>query len=114
VGDPGVGKTAIAEGLARKIVPVKHPSLPIPTDLIRSDMGALLAATRSAATSRAPQGRRDRLESPKDAVLFIDGSTVHRCGQLPVGAWIVHLLKLRCRGQAAEQWGLRLTRIPPP
>ena len=46
VGDPGVGKTAIAEGLARKIVDEEVPEV-LETAIIYSlDMGALLAGTR--------------------------------------------------------------------
>src|SRR5205823_5470848 len=43
VGDPGVGKTAIAEGLARKIVEGNVPEVLLPAVIYSLDMGALLA-----------------------------------------------------------------------
>ena len=46
VGDPGVGKTAIAEGLARKIVNKEIPKVLINTTIFSLDMGALLAGTK--------------------------------------------------------------------
>ncbi|MFP4451523.1 MAG: Clp protease N-terminal domain-containing protein, partial [Rhodosalinus sp.] len=46
VGDPGVGKTAIAEGLARKIVKGETPEVLKNTSIYALDMGALLAGTR--------------------------------------------------------------------
>ena len=46
VGDPGVGKTAIAEGLARKIVEGDVPEVLMPAVIYSLDMGALLAGTR--------------------------------------------------------------------
>jgi len=42
VGDPGVGKTAIAEGLARKIVQGETPEVLSQTTIYSLDMGALL------------------------------------------------------------------------
>ena len=46
VGDPGVGKTAIAEGLARKIVEGEVPDVLGDATIFALDMGALLAGTR--------------------------------------------------------------------
>src|SRR5215469_16429427 len=46
VGDPGVGKTAIAEGLARKIIEGDVPEVLKPAVIYSLDMGALLAGTR--------------------------------------------------------------------
>jgi ATP-dependent Clp protease ATP-binding subunit ClpA len=46
VGDPGVGKTAIAEGLARKIVNKQVPEILADATIFSLDMGALLAGTR--------------------------------------------------------------------
>ncbi len=46
VGDPGVGKTAIAEGLARKIVNEEVPKVLLDATIFALDMGALLAGTR--------------------------------------------------------------------
>lgn len=46
VGDPGVGKTAIAEGLARKIVEGDVPEVLLDATIFALDMGSLLAGTR--------------------------------------------------------------------
>src|SRR5476649_36450 len=46
VGDPGVGKTAIAEGLARKIVEGDVPEVLTNAVIYSLDMGSLLAGTR--------------------------------------------------------------------
>lgn len=46
VGDPGVGKTAIAEGLAKKIVDGDVPEVLKDSVIYSLDMGALLAGTR--------------------------------------------------------------------
>ena len=46
VGDPGVGKTAIAEGLARKVISDQTPDILKGSTIFSLDMGALLAGTR--------------------------------------------------------------------
>ncbi len=46
VGDPGVGKTAVAEGLARRIVRGEVPEVLSDATIFQLDMGALLAGTR--------------------------------------------------------------------
>jgi ATP-dependent Clp protease ATP-binding subunit ClpA len=46
VGDPGVGKTAIAEGLAKRIVDGDVPEVLKDATIFSLDMGALLAGTR--------------------------------------------------------------------
>ena len=46
VGDPGVGKTAIAEGLAKRIVEGDVPEVLLKSTIFALDMGALLAGTR--------------------------------------------------------------------
>jgi len=73
VGDPGVGKTAIAEGLARKIVEGEVPEVLIDAVIYSLDMGALLAGTRYRGDfeERLKQVVNE-LEKMPDAVLFID------------------------------------------
>ena len=73
VGDPGVGKTAIAEGLARKIVEGDVPEVLLPAVIYSLDMGALLAGTRYRGDfeERLKQVVAE-LEKLPHAVLFID------------------------------------------
>ncbi|MQQ09479.1 ATP-dependent Clp protease ATP-binding subunit ClpA [Epibacterium sp. SM1979] len=73
VGDPGVGKTAIAEGLARKIVQGEVPSVLSGTTIYSLDMGALLAGTRYRGDfEERLKAVVTELEDHPDAVLFID------------------------------------------
>ncbi|HEX7711613.1 MAG TPA: ATP-dependent Clp protease ATP-binding subunit ClpA [Sphingomonadaceae bacterium] len=73
VGDPGVGKTAIAEGLARKIVEGDVPEVLAEAVIYSLDMGALLAGTRYRGDfeERLKQVVSE-LEKLPHAVLFID------------------------------------------
>src|SRR5688572_3635852 len=73
VGDPGVGKTAIAEGLARKIVEGDVPDVLQDAVIYSLDMGALLAGTRYRGDfeERLKQVVSE-LEKLPEAVLFID------------------------------------------
>jgi len=73
VGDPGVGKTAIAEGLARKIVEGDVPEVLLPAIIYSLDMGALLAGTRYRGDfeERLKQVVNE-LEKLPHAILFID------------------------------------------
>jgi ATP-dependent Clp protease ATP-binding subunit ClpA len=73
VGDPGVGKTAIAEGLARKIIRGEVPEVLRGCTIYSLDMGSLIAGTRY----RGDFEERlktvvKELESLKGAILFID------------------------------------------
>ncbi|MCW2276232.1 ATP-dependent Clp protease ATP-binding subunit ClpA [Rhodoblastus acidophilus] len=73
VGDPGVGKTAIAEGLARKIVKGETPEVLHGATVYALDMGALLAGTRYRGDfeERLKQVMKE-IEQHKKAILFID------------------------------------------
>ena len=73
VGDPGVGKTAIAEGLARKIIEGAVPEVLLPAVIYSLDMGALLAGTRYRGDfeERLKQVVSE-LEALPHAILFID------------------------------------------
>ncbi|MEL6361351.1 MAG: ATP-dependent Clp protease ATP-binding subunit ClpA [Pseudomonadota bacterium] len=108
VGDPGVGKTAIAEGLARKIVDEDVPEVLAESTIYSLDMGALLAGTRYRGDfeERIKQVLKE-LEEHEDAVLFIDEiHTVIGAGATSGGAMDAsNLLKpalqsgaLRCMG----------------
>src|SRR3546814_5861170 len=73
VGDPGVGKTAIAEGLARKIVEGDVPEVLLPAVIYSLDMGALLAGTRYHGDfEERLKAVVNELEKMPHAVLFID------------------------------------------
>ena len=73
VGDPGVGKTAIAEGLARKIVEGDVPEVLLEAVIYSLDMGSLLAGTRYRGDfeERLKQVVSE-LEKMPHAILFID------------------------------------------
>ncbi|MEJ1120691.1 ATP-dependent Clp protease ATP-binding subunit ClpA [Phyllobacterium sp. CCNWLW109] len=73
VGDPGVGKTAIAEGLAKRIVEKKVPSVLQDATVFSLDMGTLLAGTRYRGDfeERLKQVIKELEEFP-GAILFID------------------------------------------
>ncbi|TCT39265.1 ATP-dependent Clp protease ATP-binding subunit ClpA [Martelella mediterranea] len=73
VGDPGVGKTAIAEGLAKRIVEGKVPEALMDATIFSLDMGTLLAGTRYRGDfeERLKQVVKE-LEEYEGAVLFID------------------------------------------
>lgn len=73
VGDPGVGKTAIAEGLARKIVEEDVPEVLTGATIYSLDMGALLAGTRYRGDfEERLKAVVKELEQHDNAVLFID------------------------------------------
>jgi len=108
VGDPGVGKTAIAEGLARKIINHQVPEVLAGATIFSLDMGALLAGTRYRGDfeERVKQVVKE-LENHPDAILFIDEiHTVIGAGATSGGAMDAsNLLKpalasgtLRCMG----------------
>jgi ATP-dependent Clp protease ATP-binding subunit ClpA len=108
VGDPGVGKTAIAEGLAKQIVDGDVPDVLSGSTIFALDMGALLAGTRYRGDfeERLKAVIRE-LEDHPDAILFIDEiHTVIGAGATTGGAMDAsNLLKpalqsgtLRCMG----------------
>ncbi|MDO5621349.1 MAG: ATP-dependent Clp protease ATP-binding subunit ClpA [Paracoccus sp. (in: a-proteobacteria)] len=108
VGDPGVGKTAIAEGLAKKIVEGQTPDVLKGATIFSLDMGALLAGTRYRGDfEERLKAVVKELEKHPDAILFIDEiHTVIGAGATSGGAMDASNLlkpalaggKLRCMG----------------
>ncbi|WP_166416753.1 ATP-dependent Clp protease ATP-binding subunit ClpA [Cochlodiniinecator piscidefendens] len=108
VGDPGVGKTAIAEGLAYKITRGETPEILAETTIYSLDMGALLAGTRYRGDfEERLKAVMTEMENHDDAVLFIDEiHTVIGAGATSGGAMDASNLlkpalqggKLRCMG----------------
>src|SRR5487761_877943 len=73
VGDPGVGKTAIAEGLARRIVQREVPEVLQNATIYGLDMGSLLAGTRYRGDfEERLKAVLSELEAMPGAILFID------------------------------------------
>ncbi len=73
VGDPGVGKTAIAEGLAKRIVEGDVPEVLARSTIFALDMGALLAGTRYRGDfEERLKAVVSELENQPGAILFID------------------------------------------
>lgn len=73
VGDPGVGKTAIAEGLALRIINEEVPEVLFDATIFSLDMGSLLAGTRYRGDfEERIKAVLKELESIDGAVLFID------------------------------------------
>jgi len=108
VGDPGVGKTAIAEGLALKITRGETPEVLAGSTIFSLDMGALLAGTRYRGDfEERLKAVVKELEEHPDAILFIDEiHTVIGAGATSGGAMDASNLlkpalaggKLRCMG----------------
>lgn len=73
VGDPGVGKTAIAEGLAKKIVEREVPDVLLEATIYALDMGVLLAGTRYRGDfEERLKSVIKEIEEIEHAILFID------------------------------------------
>ena len=108
VGDPGVGKTAIAEGLAKRIVEGEVPDVLLDATLFALDMGTLLAGTRYRGDfEERLKAVINEVENLEGAILFIDEiHTVIGAGATSGGAMDASNLlkpalaggKLRCIG----------------
>ncbi len=113
VGEPGVGKTAIAEGLAKAIVEGTVPEVLKGATIFSLDMGALLAGTkfRGQFEERLKAVLKE-LKDHEDAILFIDEiHTIVGAGATSGGSMDAsNLLKpalasgnLRCIGSTTHQ-----------
>lgn len=113
VGEAGVGKTAIAEGLANLIVNEKVPEFLADATIYSLDMGALLAGTKYRGDfEKRFKSLLKELEADKNAVLFIDeihtiiGAGAASGGMMDASNLIKPLLsagKLRCLGSTTYQ-----------
>jgi ATP-dependent Clp protease ATP-binding subunit ClpC len=73
IGEPGVGKTAIAEGLAQQIVLGNVPESLMHKRVLTLDMGALVAGTKYRGEFEERLKKiLDEIRSSKEVVLFID------------------------------------------
>ncbi len=108
VGDPGVGKTAIAEGLAKRIVDEDVPEVLLGATIFSLDMGGLLAGTRYRGDfEERLKAVITELEQVEESILFIDEiHTIIGAGSTSGGAMDASNLlkpalargKLRCIG----------------
>lgn len=108
VGEPGVGKTAVAEGLAHKILSKSVPEKMLEAEVFSLDMGALLAGTRYRGDfEKRFKALIKALEAHPYAILFIDEiHTIIGAGAVQGGAMDASNLmkpalssgKLRCVG----------------
>ena len=73
IGEPGVGKTAIAEGLAQQIIASNIPESLIGKRVLTLDMGALVAGTKYRGEFEERLKKiLDEIRSSREVVLFID------------------------------------------
>lgn len=113
VGEAGVGKTAIAEGLAYRIVQNQVPEVIANATIYSLDMGALLAGTKYRGDfEKRLKSLLKEIEREKDAVLFIDeihtviGAGAASGGVMDASNLIKPLLssgRLRCIGSTTYQ-----------
>ncbi|MBD1558257.1 ATP-dependent Clp protease ATP-binding subunit ClpA [Vibrio sp. S9_S30] len=113
VGEAGVGKTAIAEGLAWRIVEGQVPEVIKDSVIYSLDIGSLLAGTKYRGDfEKRFKGILKQLEKEEDAILFIDeihtiiGAGAASGGQVDAANLIKPLLssgKLRCIGSTTYQ-----------
>ncbi|EJI1393789.1 ATP-dependent Clp protease ATP-binding subunit ClpA [Vibrio parahaemolyticus] len=113
VGEAGVGKTAIAEGLAWRIVEGQVPEVIQNSVIYSLDIGSLLAGTKYRGDfEKRFKSILKQLEKEEDAILFIDeihtiiGAGAASGGQVDAANLIKPLLssgKLRCIGSTTYQ-----------
>ncbi len=113
VGEPGVGKTAIAEGLALAIHDGRVPKVLADAEIFMLDMGALLAGTKYRGQfEERLKGVIKRLQGQDNAILFIDeihtivGAGATSGGSMDASNILKPALasgKLRCIGSTTYQ-----------
>lgn len=113
VGEAGVGKTAIAEGLANLVISDKAPEFLADATIYSLDMGALLAGTKYRGDfEKRFKALLKELEQDGNAILFIDeihtiiGAGAASGGMMDASNLLKPLLssgKLRCLGSTTYQ-----------
>jgi len=113
VGESGVGKTAIAEGLAKKIVDQEVPSVLSEATIYALDLGALVAGTKYRGDfEKRLKGILKQLKKDEHAILFIDeihtiiGAGSASGGVMDASNLIKPMLaagELRCMGSTTYQ-----------
>ncbi|ROQ20457.1 MULTISPECIES: ATP-dependent Clp protease ATP-binding subunit ClpA [Marinimicrobium] len=113
VGESGVGKTAIAEGLAKRVVDGNVPEALADSVVYSLDMGALLAGTKYRGDfEKRFKGLLGELKKQKNAILFIDeihtiiGAGAASGGVMDASNLLKPLLssgELRCMGSTTYQ-----------
>ena len=113
VGDPGVGKTALAEGLALRIHEEKVPEILKNAQIFSLDMGAMLAGTKFRGDfEERLKGLLNDLKKEPNAILFIDeihtvvGAGATQDGSLDAANLIKPALQngeLRCMGSTTHK-----------
>ncbi|NKC14938.1 MAG: ATP-dependent Clp protease ATP-binding subunit ClpA [Gammaproteobacteria bacterium] len=113
VGEAGVGKTAIAEGLAKKIVDEEVPEVLLNATIYALDMGALLAGTKYRGDfEKRLKGLLAQLDKQPGSILFIDeihtiiGAGAASGGVMDASNLIKPMLasgELRCIGSTTYQ-----------
>ena len=113
VGDPGVGKTAIAEGLAKMIVDQKVPDVIAESIVYSLDLGALLAGTKYRGDfEKRLKSLLNELKQTENQILFIDeihtiiGAGAASGGVMDASNLLKPLLasgQIRCMGSTTYQ-----------
>lgn len=113
VGESGVGKTAIAEGLAKRIVDKEVPSVLSESVIYALDLGALVAGTKYRGDfEKRLKGILKQLKNDEHAILFIDeihtiiGAGSASGGVMDASNLIKPMLangELRCMGSTTYQ-----------
>jgi ATP-dependent Clp protease ATP-binding subunit ClpA len=114
VGESGVGKTAIAEGLAKRIVDGDVPDALSDSIVYSLDMGALLAGTKYRGDfEKRFKGLLHELKKQKNSILFIDEiHTIIGAGPVKFAAWVqppiknleVFLIRIARSRVAFKKW----------
>ncbi len=116
IGEPGVGKTAIAEGLALRIVQKKVPRILYEKRVVTLDLAALVAGTKYRGQfEERMKAVMNELEKAKDVILFIDEiHTIVGAGGASGSLDASNMFKpALCARRNSMHWRNHARRIPP-